>query len=203
VLSSSAGIRTWILRLRRYLRRHNPQHLPALARQRERGTGRRRRGARTMGRALASPQRRRARAGRSKERRWRGHRAEPVRTVTRRARWRATLCQVEGGMPHPGLRAWTPHRAQAPPMLPLHPSWTCSPHDHPCALSRVENAAHRPPPQAPLGAGPRLSRPGDEPQRLDRYPSRPGAGRTGATPARPRRARRNRMNITQQHERFP
>src|SRR5262245_44469554 len=28
--SSSAGIRTWTLRVRKYLRRHNPQHLPAL-----------------------------------------------------------------------------------------------------------------------------------------------------------------------------
>jgi len=51
-------------------------------------------------------------------------------------------------------------------------------------------------PRATLGAGPRLSRPGDEPQRLDLYSSMYGTRRTGATPARPRHAQRDRTTIT-------
>jgi len=38
-------------------------------------------------------------------------------------------------------------------------------------------------PRRPLGAGPRLACPGDEPQRLAPEPHRPGAGRTRAPPA--------------------
>jgi hypothetical protein len=121
-----------------------------LARKRERGTGRRRRVSHATGRALSLP-RRRARAGRGREHRWRVHLAEPVRTVARRARWRATLGQVEGDVPHPDVTAMDPHRAQAPPMLPLRPSWTWSPHDHPCALGRADGAAHRPPPPSASG----------------------------------------------------
>src|SRR5207244_3972799 len=59
------------------------------------------------------------------------------------------------------------------------------------------------PPRAPLGAGPRLARPGDESQPLDLASSMCGSGRTGATPANPRRAQRDRITITQQQERFP
>jgi len=48
-------------------------------------------------------------------------------------------------------RSWTLHRTQALPMLPLYPSWTCSPHDHPCAIGQAENAASRPPPPSAPG----------------------------------------------------
>ena len=53
---------------------------------------------------LAPPQRR-ARAGRGRERRGRVHLAEPVCTVARRARRRATLDLAQGGVPHPGVTA--------------------------------------------------------------------------------------------------
>jgi len=121
----------------------------SLAGTRKRGTGRRARVAPAPGRARASPHRR-TRAGRGRERPWRGHRAAPGRPVARRARCRATLGHVEGGTPPPGVTAG-PHRTQALPMLPLYPSWTCSPQDHPCALGQAENAASRPPPPSAPG----------------------------------------------------
>jgi hypothetical protein len=58
-------------------------------------------------------------------------------------------------------------------------------------------------PERPWEQDEGLSRPEDEPPRLDLYPRRPGAGRTGATLARCRRARRHRTTIIQQQERFP
>ena len=122
----------------------------SLAGTRKRGTGRRARVAPAPGRARASPHRR-TRAGRGRERPWRGHRAAPGRPVARRARCRATLGVAQGGAPHPVPRQCPPHRTQALPMLSFYPSWTCSPHDHPCALGQAENAASRPPPPSAPG----------------------------------------------------
>src|SRR5207253_11251452 len=58
---------------------------------------------------------------------------------------------------------------------PLQPSWS------PIRPWWADDAAHRPPSRARLEARPRLSHPGDEPERLDPDPSRHGPRRTGAT----------------------
>ena len=84
-----------------------------LARTRGQGTGRRQRVSQATGHTLASP-RRPTRAGRGRERRGRGHLAEPVRTVARHARRRATLGHVQSGVPHPGIASLYPPSRPGP-----------------------------------------------------------------------------------------
>src|SRR5262249_45681603 len=132
---------------------------------------------------------------------WRGHLTEPVRTSARQARCRATLGYVEGSVPHPGVTAMAPHRAQAASVLSLRPSWT---------------GALRPPVRPRAGGGPRPPAPtpkrpwgkttaGASGRRARAARSLPAQarGRTGATPVHSRPAQRAHITITSQQERFP
>ena len=94
----------------------------------------------------------------------------------------------------PGVRGvgppWATSRAARRPLVsrqvPIAPRpFLCYPYIHPgpAALmtTRAPSVRRRTPPlglhpRAPLGARPRLSRPGDEPERLVPDPRRPGAG---------------------------
>src|SRR5215467_10406032 len=88
-------------------------------------------------------------------------------------------------------------------MVSFSASWTCSPLYSPCVLG----ARRTPPlglhPQVRREAYPRLSRPGDEPQRLAPDRRRSGARRMETTPASPRHVPKDCPMIISQHERLP
>jgi len=117
-------------------------------------------------RALAAP-RRRARAGGGRERRWRGHLAEPVRTVARRARRRSTQGHVQVGVPHHRVAVMDPPSHMGSSSAPLTSILDLEPSEPTRApLGRRMTPYSGLHPRAPLGQDESLSRPGDEPQRL-------------------------------------